>query len=293
MANLRKRVYDLVEVPDSGAPGPKRYDYVDVFLMCLIGLNLVALILETEHQVYIRYAALFDAIETFSVIVFTIEYVVRIAVCTVNPRFADPITGRFRFVLTPLLLVDLISILPYYLPFLIGIDLRFVRAIRFLRFLRVLKLGRYSESVRTLGRVLSSKRSDLALTLIVVTLLVVLSSCAIYFAENGAQPDAFTSIPAAMWWSVATLTTVGYGDIYPVTIIGKLLGALVAVLGVGLFALPAGIIASGFAEQMKNRSNAITVDGFPCPHCGKQINGQESIVADHNELVARSEGNGH
>ncbi len=127
--------------------------------------------------------------------------------------------------------------------------------------LRILKIGRYSKAMITIGRVLNSKKEELAITGFVLGILLILASSLMYYVENTAQPDVFTSIPAAMWWGIATLTTVGYGDIYPVTILGKVLGALIAVLGIGLFALPAGILAGGFGEELKslkNKDNAVS-----------------------------------
>jgi voltage-gated potassium channel len=134
--------------------------------------------------------------------------------------------------------------------------------------LRVLKLGRYSTTLRTFGRVFKAKRIDVALMTLFLAVLVVLASSLMYFIEHGAQPESFSSIPAAMWWSVMTLTTVGYGDIYPVTALGKLLGAVIALIGIGFFALPAGILAAAFADELasQRKSNSST-----CPHCHKEL----------------------
>ncbi|MCZ7662877.1 MAG: potassium channel family protein [Thermoleophilia bacterium] len=156
-------------------------------------------------------------------------------------------------------------------PFYVGVgrlDLRFLRALRLFRLLRVLKLARYSESLALLGRVFRAKKEELVVTLCAVLFLLFLASSFIYYVEHEAQPEAFSSIPAAMWWGVATLTTVGYGDVYPVTVAGKVLGAIVAMLGIGLFALPAGILASGFADEMRRKR---TDETAMCPHCGRQI----------------------
>ncbi len=165
-------------------------------------------------------------------------------------------------------MIDLMAILPFYLPKLIPFDLRFLRAVRLFRIFRLLKLGRYSESVRLLGRVLNAKKEELGVTIFAVLILLVICSSLMYYAEHQAQPEAFSSIPAAMWWGIVTLTTVGYGDVYPITLPGKILGAIIAVLGIGLFALPAGILASGFADEMqKKRSQASGI----CPYCGRKL----------------------
>jgi voltage-gated potassium channel len=134
---------------------------------------------------------------------------------------------------------------------IIHFDLRFVRVLRLLRLSRLIKLGRYSDSLKTLGNVFKGKKEELLITAFALAILLILASSLMYFAENEVQPQAFSSIPAAMWWGIATLTTVGYGDIYPVTTLGKLMGSVIAVLGIGMFALPAGILSSGFAEKIK------------------------------------------
>jgi voltage-gated potassium channel len=149
------------------------------------------------------------------------------------------------------------------LPF----DLRFLRVLRLFRLARVLKLGRYSEALRTLSRVLRSRKEELAVTASAVVMVLVISSSLMYYVEHGAQPKAFPNIPAAMWWGVVTLTTVGYGDIYPVTVLGKIAGAIIALSGIGLFALPAGILAGGFAQELQQRGKKVV----HCPHCGKPI----------------------
>jgi voltage-gated potassium channel len=160
--------------------------------------------------------------------------------------------------------VDLVSILPSLIP---GgtLDLRFIRSLRLARLARTLKLARYSQSLQTLGRVLRAKREELVVTGIAGALLLICASSIMYFAEHDAQPQQFSSIPASMWWGVVTLTTVGYGDIFPVTPLGKILGAFIALLGIGLFALPAGILASGFSDELRRN------EPRTCPRCGQVI----------------------
>jgi len=175
----------------------------------------------------------------------------------------------------------LLAILPYYLPFT-GIDLRFLRILRMMRIFRIAKLGRYSQSLQILRRVMTAKKEQLLCTLFVLVLLVIVAASMLYYAENGVQPENFSSIPAAMWWAVSTLTTVGYGDIYPTTGLGKFMASIIAVLGIGVFALPAGILGAGFVEEMGRRDQSGNSDadnagltGKPahCPHCGKEIGG--------------------
>jgi voltage-gated potassium channel len=263
----KRRTYELLE----REVGESRLDYAfDLFITTLIVTNVVAVMLETVAWIEAPLRPSFAAFELFSVAVFTVEYVLRLWSCTADPRYAGGLRGRVRYALSPLPLIDLLAVAPFYLAFL-TFDLRVVRALRLFRLFRIFKLARYADSMRTLGVVLRSRREELLVTLFVVVVLLVFASSAMYHVENEAQPQQFSSIPAAMWWGVATLTTVGYGDVYPVTTAGRFLGAAIAILGVGLFALPTGILASAFSEELqKKRRRERTV----CPHCGLEIEKQ-------------------
>jgi voltage-gated potassium channel len=267
LERIKYRFYDiLVETDDNGLIDR----IVAAFLMVLILINVAAVVLETVDEYNQQYGAVFQAVEAFSVGVFTIEYLLRLWVATYNPKFSKPLTGRIRFALTPMAIIDLIAILPAFLPLLFAFDLRIIRILRLFRLFRLLKMNRYVEALDKLDDVIWSKRQELlTITLAVATLLLFASSF-IYIFENEAQPDKFPSIPAAMWWGIATLTTVGYGDVYPVTPLGKLLAGLIAFLGVGIFALPAGILASGFAEEVRKRREIVDCETV-CPHCGRDL----------------------
>ena len=230
-------------------------------------MNVLAVILETIETLATQFSQVFKIFEIFSVIVFTLEYILRIGACTQNLKYKKPVSGRFRFIFTPLLLVDLFAILPFYLPMFISFDLRFIRAIRLIRLFRLFKIGRYSESIKLLGRVLKGKKEELFITIFAIFILLTISSSLLFYIEHEAQPKKFSSIPAAMWWGVATLTTVGYGDIYPITPIGKILGAIISLLGIGLFALPAGILSAGFIEEIRKKREGIR----KCPNCGAEL----------------------
>jgi voltage-gated potassium channel len=142
---------------------------------------------------------------------------------------------------------------------------------RLFRLFRVLKLARYSESLQTFIDVLRLKKEELVLMFFAILILLVISSSLVYEAEHEAQPDAFASIPAAMWWGIVTLATVGYGDVYPETDLGKLIGSIVVILGIGLFALPTGVLASGFAEVLARKKEKHRMKTMRCPHCGRYI----------------------
>ncbi len=230
---------------------------------------MTAVILETVQSLYREYAFAFTTFEAASVGVFTVEYILRLWSCTTEERFRRPVAGRLRFAATPLAVVDLLAILPFYLPMFLPLDLRFIRAIRLFRLFRLFKLGRYSESLRLLGVVLRARKEELLMTVFTLSILLIVSSSLMYFVENEAQPQVFSSIPEAMWWGIVTLTTVGYGDVYPVTPLGKFLGAVIALLGIGMFALPAGILGSGFIEEIQRKRERRRI----CPYCGREIEG--------------------
>ncbi len=234
------------------APGDTASRIFDLFILSLISLNIIMLVIETVNSIYLVCPLCFDYFNLFSVIVFTIEYTLRIWCCVENSRFKKPVIGRLNYIRSFMGLVDLMAILPFYLPFH-GVDYRFLRAVRLFRFIRIFKLARYSVALHSLQQVVVKRKEELISTLMVLLLLLLFSSSMMYFAEKDAQPEAFSSIPMTMWWGVATLTTVGYGDVYPVTPLGKFLGAGIAILGIGMFALPAGIIGASFLEELEER----------------------------------------
>lgn len=247
--------------------------WLDTFIITLITFNVVAVMLETEPVVAETYAPAFNAFETFSSLFFTFEYLSRVWVAPLRLELDRPWRSRARYVFSFMAMVDLIAVVPFYLPMFIKMDLRIVRAIRLLRLFRILKMGRYAHAVNTMANVADRKKEELAMTGFILVMLLVLCSSAVYFVEHDAQPDQFRSIPASMWWAVITLTSVGYGDVYPVTAIGQVVGALVALVGVGFVALPTGILAAGFAEEIRDQrleKGALNTPGF-CPHCGKPV----------------------
>jgi voltage-gated potassium channel len=262
---MKHEVYKFLNEVDDD----KRLNFFFHFFMgILISSNVLAVILETIPSLNQKYVEHFYYFEFFSVIVFSLEYILRLWSCTIIPAYSSRITGRIKYSLIPLSIIDLVAILPFYLPLIISLDLRFIWVLRMLRLFRLFKLERYSESFRLIVKVFQKKSADIAVCLLFITTIMVVTSALMYHAEHAAQPDAFSSIPATMWWCVITLTTVGYGDIYPITPLGKILGGFIALLGIGLFALPTGILASGFSDELQNKQ----VRNLPlCPHCGKPL----------------------
>ena len=193
--NFKGQLFETLEGRSKGNVWARIFLF---FIVALIVLNVVSVAMETVKELSDQYYWYFKVFEIFSVMVFSIEYVLRIITCTSDERYKHPFWGRLRFVFSPLALVDLLAILPFYLPMLISMDLRFLRVVRLLRFSRLFKIGRYSESLKTFGNVFRSKKDDLIITVVVVAVLLIMSAGLMYFAENKSQPLAFPNIPATI-----------------------------------------------------------------------------------------------
>lgn len=247
MKALRIRLYQILEMKDSNS---LLSIFSNTFIMLLILFNVVAVILESVKEYHLSYAREFYYFEIFSITIFSIEYLSRVWVCHNDPRYMNGWRGRLRYIFTPMALIDLIAIIPFYLSMLFSIDMRILRI---LRLFRIFKLSRHFTVMGVLGTVLRNESKTLLSAIFIMFILVVLAASGIYAVERNHQPDAFGSIPSAMWWATVTLTTVGYGDVVPQTVPGRLFGVLITVLGVGMAALPAGIIASGFTSELARR----------------------------------------
>ncbi len=243
----RTRLYQIIE---PAASRDTKSRIFDSFIFSLIIINIVAVILESFSELAIKYGTLFSVIEIFSITVFTMEYVLRLITASQKFPNSHPAIALLKFIKTPLSIIDLLAILPFYLPFIFPIDLRFVRILRLTRIARILKLNRYSKSLQLIGKIISKKKADLIITITVTVILIIFSASTIYYLETDEQPENFPNIITACWWAINTLTTVGYGDVIPRTVLGKILSGVVALLGVGLVALPTGIISSGFIEEI-------------------------------------------
>lgn len=252
MATLRKRTAELLEA-HRGAGGWGHV--VDAFLVTLILLNVTAAILQTVPSLGMQYTQKFSQFEAFSVAVFTVEYLLRMWSCVDGPDGQKQ--GRLRWVLSPMGIIDLVAILPFYIFLFIpdsDMSLLMLRIFRGLRLLRIFKLTRYSSALDVLFSVLKKEARVLAVTTSILVIVLILASWGIYALERSVQPDTFRSIPAAMWWAVVTLTTVGYGDVVPLTIGGKVFAGLISLVGIGMMALPAGILAAGFSSEVHRRT---------------------------------------
>lgn len=231
---------------------------VDTLLVALICISVLGIVLESVASLYTQYRWLFDNLERLTVAVFTVEYLVRVWTAVEDPRVSawrgGAFVQRLRYMATPAALIDLVAIAPFYVAaagLIADGDLRFVRAARLLR---VFKLTRYSFAFNSLGTVCRENMRVLAAAFSVLIVIMIVAATGMYLFERGAQPEAFSSIPASMWWAFSTLTTVGYGDIIPITPAGKVFGAMIAVVGIAMVALPTAILASAFSEQLRRRT---------------------------------------
>ncbi len=251
--NLKQKIHDLLY-------GNKT---VIKFIYVLIVLNIVALILESYEPFRARHGFGFQVFEIFSIVIFTIEYLARVYVSNIKG------TGRRNFAFSFYGVIDLLAILPFYLPFIFTFDLRVIRILRIFKFIRIFKLGRFNRSFKTISAVIKDTKEELIVTLFIAFVLLLISSTLMYYAESVAQPDKFQSIAHSFWWAIATLTTVGYGDVYPVTTFGKFLSSIIALIGIGFVALPTGIISSAFIERIEKNQGKKNVK--KCPDCGSKI----------------------
>lgn len=252
LERVRARAFEILEV---AAVGDRVSRAVDQALIVLIMLNVLAVVFESVESIHNRHELLFWWFEFVSVIIFSAEYILRIWSCAERPvPGGRPLSRRINYLLSPGALIDLAAVLPFYLAefgLLAGADARFLRAIRLMR---VLKLTRYSTALDSLVLAVRGNIGTLAAALYVMMIVMLLTATGMFFFEHEAQPEVFSSIPASMWWAFATLTTVGYGDITPITVGGKVFGAMITMVGVGMVAIPAGILASAFSQQVRIRS---------------------------------------
>ncbi|QIB35500.1 cyclic nucleotide-gated ion channel [Ancylobacter pratisalsi] len=250
----RRRAYEVLERDSAKDRFAER---VNLGLIALILLNVLSAVLETERSLMLRDAVLLRAFELFSLAVFAIEYVMRVWVAPENPRYRglSDRQARLVYIRTPAAIIDLIAWLPFVLTMFFGINLRTLAILRLLRFV---KLARYSPGMQSLFEVLHSERQSLTACFWLLAASVLISASAMYVAEGAVQPDRLGSIPAAMWWAMATVTTVGYGDVYPVTIPGRIVAAFTMVTGIIMIALPVGIIATAFVDVIKRRDFVVT-----------------------------------
>lgn len=221
-----------------------------VVFVILLAVGLA--ILQSEPLVYDGNEALFRALEVVFALIFLAEYAARIWIAGENPDYGPTFRGRLRYALTIPALIDLVATVSLFVT-LFGSHGAVLRLVRLVRIVALAKLGRYSSALNAIGHALHSRRYELTMSLAIAGMLLLVSSTLLYLVEGQGQPDDFGSIPRAMWWSIATLTTVGYGDAYPVTPLGKVLAGFTALTGIGLIAMPTGILAAAFSDALQHQ----------------------------------------
>ncbi len=276
-SRLKRRIYVLLDGTDTS---DRLSLGTNALIMGLIVLNVTTYVLGTINWVSARFGWYIYSFDVFCVAVFTIEYILRVWCCTVDERYAEPIRGRLRFMFSPYALIDLLAIVPFYLPVVIG-EHGAARMLRIFRLFRLLKITRYTRSTTLITDVFRRKYRELAITGLVMSIWLVFVSSLMYYVERTVQPEVFSSIPASIYWGIITLTTVGYGDVVPVTPAGRALGALIALLGIAIFALPAGIFASGFAEEISARRSGTQY----CPHCGEEVSELSHTPPEESDMA--------
>lgn len=220
--------------------------FIDRFIYILIFLNVTAMIFESHESVRKSFGDFFYFFELVSIVIFSLEYLYRISYSFTN----NGLKGVLNYIFSFFGLIDLISILPFYLNQFINLDGRFLRILRLFRLTRIFKFGRDSNSLKLFTKALVSVREQLLFTLFLSALTILFSASAIYYLENEAQPDKFSSITESVWWATISLATVGYGDVYPITVGGKIFATIISLVGIGVVAIPTGVISASFVEEI-------------------------------------------
>lgn len=261
---VQQRLFEILESPKSDDAASRATNRV---LVALILANIAAVILESVGVLHEKYGGAFQILEAVSLAIFVLEYLSRVWIAPCSEKFDSPIVGRLKYVCSPLALVDLAAILP---PLLTGFtsDFRFLRALRVLRLLRIGKLTRYSRSLQIVRSAVSETANQLMAVAAILVVIVIISSGLMYVVEHPAQPERFSTVFSSMWWTLETLTMITYDDMAPITPVGKFLGVMIGLVGIGMFAMPAGILASAFIDQLKRRSQE---RARCCPKCGAAV----------------------
>ena len=272
---FKQAIFDVIQPAENGRIASKIFDLT---ILALILLSVISVFIST-FDLPREYHNSLQQIEQVSLIVFSAEYLLRIWTADLLYPGYGFFRSRLKYVFSGMALVDLLAILPFYLPMFLPVNLIGIRAVRLVRLLRLLKLNRYSDALTSIGRVFKSKSREIFASLFFVLILLVVASLMIYYAEHDAQPNQFQNAFSGLWWAVATLTTVGYGDIYPITPIGRFLGAAIAILGIGMVAVPTSILSAGFMEVLEKEPEKSSPDEKKapepekkyCPYCGKKL----------------------
>ncbi len=242
---LKKRTFEIIEKSEKGDTVSKIFDICILFLICV---NVLSVFVET-FKISKGLRAVLADVELFSIIVFSVEFVLRVWTADFLYENMPPVKSKIKYIFSFMALIDLFAILPFYIPFVIKLDLRVLRILRLFRLARIVKANRYTKSLQKVIDVIKDKSAELFSAVLMLFVLMLISSVLIYYIESPAQPEVYANALSGLWWSIAIFTSVWLGDIYPITAAGKILCALMAVFGVAIIAVPTGIISSGFVES--------------------------------------------
>lgn len=270
---IKKRVFSIISKAEKGDRASSIFDW---FIMALIALSIISIILESFENVYEKWQTGFQFFETFTVIVFSIEYLLRI--WTADLLYPDAKYPHLKYIFSFMAIIDLLAILPFYVPF-ISADLRFLRMMRLFRLfrlLRVFKLGRYFEALQVIVKVIKTSGPQLIMSVALCMFVMLFSAIIMYTAENPVQPEQFPNVISSLWWAICTLTTVGYGDVYPITHIGRFFASVISLVGIGIIAIPTGIIAAGFNQVIIKEEKKTAAEP-----------GEKELLAQHADLTIK------
>lgn len=248
ISNIKKKNFKIIDVNSNDTIGDKLFSYL---LVSVILLSVVVIFAETFSNISPSGKRFINFIESIVVLIFTIEYILRVYTADILYPHKSPVTSRLKYIFSFIAITDLLAFFPFYLSIVFTIDLRIFRFVRVLRIFSVLKIHRYTDALSFVSRAIGRKKDQLLSSLFVVFILMIMISVIMFYIENPVQPEVFKNGFSGFWWAVVTLTAVGYGDIYPVTFVGQVLGSIISVLGIGLVAVPTGIISSGFTEELE------------------------------------------
>ncbi len=267
MYPFKRKVFEVIQPATTKWTAGWIFNLVIILLIALSVVNVFIATFNLPED----FREVLAGIEMITVIIFSVEYLLRL--WTTNDLYPElsPLRARLRYVFSLMSLIDLLAILPFYLPFLLPANLISLRSLRLFRLLRILKMNRYTDELVSIGEVFKEKAHQLLASIFMVSLMLIIASLLIYNVEHDVQPDRFENAFSGIWWAVATLTTVGYGDIYPVTVTGKIIAAVIAILGIGMVAIPTGILSAGFIAHLNENKTAEKEEGQYCPHCGKKL----------------------
>lgn len=243
MKKLKHRIFEIINKAENGDTASSIFDWM---IMSLIALSILTIILDSFQNIHDQFRTAFQVFEVITVIVFTLEYILRI--WTADLLYPVAKHPRLKYCFSFMAIIDLLAILPFYLPFF-SADLRFLRMMRLFRLfrlLRVFKLGRYVEALHIIVKVIRSSGPQLIMSVVICSFVMLFSAIIMYEVENPVQPEQFPNVISSLWWAICTLTTVGYGDVYPITPVGRFFASVISLVGIGIIAIPTGIIAAGF-----------------------------------------------